>query len=302
MKHILFIFLLINIACFAQEKAHIMAYRLIEEDADGPCSVKDYAEYRHTNSFSNFVTAESNDLKLMKRLLEIQKKAPQWKSRRFYCHGGFNGDRIQNMITVSDGIFKDTIFTDKDFLWIIFPDKDIAYRDEKQLLKKALTGNIKDFFEHDFEKQLRAMFVRDEIDSLPIGALWYKGRSGTVFIHNFQRDPQGYSLVKTDSAYGEITQTYTQGKDSIEFYRNTVTLKIYDPETPWNIGMVKPGDPESKLLKLYPTSTKQPFFYNIRFEDIKRIYYYPVILKGQKGSISYCIKNKVIEEIDVYFY
>lgn len=305
MKQLFFI-ILFSFTCLGQEATQITAYRLINEDNDGPCSVASYVKNNTAlkqKYFNSYVLAEDNNPALAKKLLEINKTAKSWsKHKSFYCYESFSSYSIHNMITVKISTITDTVYTDQDFLWIIFPDKEIAYRDEAQVLKKSLTGIIKEFFEHDFWKQLRARFVENERDSITTGALLYKGRSGMAFINNFEKDFQGYRLVMTDTSYTDVRKTYIQENDSIKFYGDTPHLIISDSNTPWDIDGIKPGDPESKLFEKYPASTQTQLFYHIRFEDIKRMYYYPVTLKGGAGSISYCIKDNIVTTIEVYFH
>ena len=297
MKHIILL-LFFCMACLGQRKSHLTAYRLIDEVVDGPCSIKGYVKY--LPNFKSYVTAESDDQELINTLLDIKKKARRGKSREFYCEERtLGGETIHQMFVIS-GSVTDTLYIDKDNKWIIFPDQRKAYLDKDQKFKKAFTGIMKEFIEYDFQAAIRAEYYVDERDSIPIGALSYKGLSAVSFLNNFKANAENYLLVKTDSAYGDIKEIFVRGTDSITFYKNQVEITLSDPNTGWLIDMIKPGDSESKLVEKFPASTRVKMIYRMRFEDIKRMYYYIVTLKNNKGSIAYFIKDNKIDRIKVY--
>jgi hypothetical protein len=53
------------------------------------------------------------------------------------------------------------------------------------------------------------------------------------------------------------------------------------------------------LIAKYPASTKIQKYYNIRYEDIKRQYFYWVELSGDAGNITYLIKDHLIDTIKI---
>ena len=289
-------------ACLGQEKAHLTAYRLVGEVTDGPCSVKEYVKYNAVEKYvwrDTFVTAESDDQQLIHNLLDIKKKAPRGKSRDFYCkERSMGGESIHNMFVFS-GSVTDTIFTDSSNKWIIFPDRQKAYLDKDLKFTKALTGIIKEFMEYDFKTPILAHFHTEGRDSIPTGSVLHRGRSGVAFLNNIVKNAEGYSLFKTDTIYSRIKKIYVQGNDSIEFYEDKITVDISDTNTGWDIDGIKPGEPESKLFEKYPASTQLKMIYLMRFEDIKRKYFYTVLLSNGKGYISYFIKDKKIECITI---
>ncbi|MES2485579.1 MAG: hypothetical protein V4581_06470 [Bacteroidota bacterium] len=284
--------------CFGQEKMHLTAYRLIDEVVDGPCSIKGYVKY--LPNFGSYVTAESDDQELINTLLDIKNKAKRGKSREFYCEERtLAGETIHQMFVISGGV-TDTLYIDKGNKWIIFPDQRKAYLDKDKKVKKAFIGIMKEFIEYDFQAAIRAEYYVDERDSISTGALSYKGRSAISFLNNFKANAENYLLVRTDSAYGDIKEIFVRGTDSITFCKRKIEITLSDPDTGWLIDIIKPGDSENKLVEKFPASTRVKMIYLMRFEDIKRMYYYKVTLKNNKGSIAYFIKDNKIDRIKVY--
>jgi hypothetical protein len=298
MKYVI-IALMFYYSCFAQDKMHLTAYRMIDENNDGPCSVKSYVKYHGSEFAHAYVTAESDDPLLIKNLLSIKKHAKQWEGKDFFCpERSVGGEPIPQMIVIS-GIKNDTIFIDDTNQWIIFPDKNKAYFDKDSMLKNCYTGIIKEFIEYDFRTPIRAQFYINDKDSLSTGAILYRKRSGTAFLNNFTTDPDTYNHIKTDTANGEIKKMYIHGNDSICVYKRQATVIVSDSNTRWDIGDIKPGDTEAKLFKKYPASTKVKLIYLMRFEEIRHMYYYHVLLKDNAGSIAYFIKDKKVEKIRI---
>ena len=148
--------ILLLLCCFsnAQEFKKVTAYRVINAHDDGACSIKTLVETESRASFLTYVTAESHDTELMTNLVELKKKAKRWKKSDCGCNGkpGLQWGSIPNMFVIEEQSGNDTIYTNHDNTQIIFPEKQAGHHDEKGLLQKALTGNIKEFFDLDFEK------------------------------------------------------------------------------------------------------------------------------------------------------
>lgn len=295
MKYLLLLFL--TVTCFAQN-TKITVYRLVNEDNDGPCSISSYVKY-HNDGFLNYVTAESNDSIFAKNLLSLKKISKKWKKRNHFCEPRtIGGNMTHNMFTIEYKGKRDTILTTYNNEMIVFPGTGIAYVDEKQVLKKMFTGNIKEFFDHDFKKQIMALYIREN-DSIPFNKILYKESMRDFSIEDFKNQSGKFKFISSDSLYENIRLKYTDGNDTIQFYKNRIDISITSSNSNWNIDQVKPGDSEELLFQKYPISTKIPKFYLIRYEDIKRKYFYSVELIGNKGNITYLIKDRIIEKIEI---
>ena len=114
----------------------------------------------------------------MTNLIELKKKAKRWKKSDCGCNGkpGLQWGSIPNMFVIEMQTGNDTVYTNHDNTQIIFPEKQAGHHDKKDLLQKALTGNIKEFFDLDFEKQyIRHWFVGVR-DSIPYEKVMFRGR------------------------------------------------------------------------------------------------------------------------------
>lgn len=296
MKHLLLLFF--TVTCFAQN-TKIIAFRLVNEDDDGPCSIISYVKW-HNEGFQNYVTAESSDSTFAENLLSLKKISKKWKKRNHFCESRtIGGDMTHNMFTIEYKGKRDTILTTYNNEMIVFPGTGIAYVDENQVLKKMFTGNIKEFFEHDFNKQIRALFM-PENDSITSDKILYKGEPAINFISkDFKSQLSQFKHISSDSVYNEIKRKYAYTNDTVQFYKNNIDITLTSPDSNWNIDWVKPGDSEELLFQKYPTSTKIPKYNLIKYEDIKRKYFYWVELIGNKGSITYHIKDHIIEKIEI---
>lgn len=296
----LLLFLLLTTFCFAQN-AKVTAYRLVETVDDGPCSIVSYINWAEGGLLS-YATAESYDQELIKNLITIKKQAKKWKKSDCGCNGryGLQWGSIPNMYVIESKNGNDTLFTNRNNTQVIFPKYQAGHEDKEGVLAKALTGNIKEFFEHDFSSQIRSLFFPEENDSITADKVLYEGKPVHNFItKDFENNTGNFRLVSSESFYGSIERKYAFANDTIRFYQKDSNAIISDPDSRWNIDGIKVGDHEELLKQKYPKSTEIQKYYHIRYEDIKRKYFYWVLLTDKKGSITYFIKDHVIDKIEV---
>lgn len=279
------IFLLLTATVYSQQ-AKLTTYRLINPVDDGPCSIKSYVE--HPDVFSgSFVTAESDDPKLIEKLLSIKANCKKWPQKPLYCEKRMvGGDEIPNMLVIT-GKRNDTIFTDKTNRWIIFPEQRKAFSDEKGIFKASLSGSIKDFFDYNFDKQLRVKFLIETVDSVSVNSISYRGQA---LKNNVIEIPETQEKFRLGT--GNSKKIYVTGND-------TITIDINDKAGPFSVDGLRPGDSEQQLKKHYPVSSSIPVFYHTRFEDMQRKYYYLVTIEQGVGYVVFMIADGVIESIQI---
>lgn len=298
MKKILFLLLITSLA-YSQDKAKVTAYRLIEGFDDGPCSIKSYVKY-HNEFSESYVTAESNDSIFIQNLLKLKTTAKKWQKRQHGCARGWDMDMIPNMFVIESGFKKDTVFTYYGNDRIIFPEKNVAYLDKEEVLRKMLPKNIKDFFEHDFLSQLRSKSFLEKNDSVTADKILLNGKRATeIFDVDFDIHPGNFRKIREIPLDNYTEKTYTFNNDTVYQYDKQVKITITNSNSGWDVGGLKVGDSEKKLIALYPLSTSIQKYYHIRYEDNVRNYFYWVLLADKKGSITYFIKDHVIDKIEI---
>jgi len=123
------LFLLLPICCFAQN-TKVTAYRLVNENDDGPCSVKSYIRWSEGGPLS-YVTAESNDVAFARDLLTLKNLSKKWKKEKHFCTPlSLSSDMTHNMFVIEYNGKNDTILADKYNTMIVFPDKAKRYLDK----------------------------------------------------------------------------------------------------------------------------------------------------------------------------
>jgi hypothetical protein len=289
--------LFLTTLCFAQNKPKLTAYRLVNPHDDGPCSIKYYVD--NEEFFLAYVSAESTDKQLIDKLLTIKKQAKKWKKKSHFCSTRMRGgDLTTGMFVIESGAGNDTILTTYDYGALVFPGKEIAYIDKEHVLYKALTGNVKEFFEYDFNNQIRSWFTIKG-DSINHDRVTYKGKSIYGLTEELFKKQYTNKRLEDERSY----HVYLHDANTYLFSDNRLKeVTIETPNSNWVIDGVQTGDNESILLTRYPNSAKAQLFNDVRFEDIKRKYHYSIILKGSKGSIDFYIEDKIIEKIVVSFY
>lgn len=295
MKYLLILLLSVN--CFAQN-AKVTAYRLVNENDDGPCSVKSYIRWSEGGPLS-YVTAESNDEAFARDLLTLKKLSKKWKKEKHFCiPRSLGGDMTHNMFVIEYNGKNDTILADKYNAMIVFSGKAKRYIDKNLVLQSMFPDNIKEFFTHNFDRQIKSIVTRED-DSITSDKIRYQGELATDFFsENFENAPGNFQQIKKDSLYGETERIYAYNNDTIRYYKE-INITVTNRDSGWDIGEFKIGDTENALIAKYPASTKIQKFFNIRYEDIKRNYFYWVALTEDKGNITYIIKDHIIDKIEI---
>ena len=296
-----FLFLLFTTVCFAQNMK-VMAFRLVNENDDGPCSVKTYVD-NPLISYQTYVTAESNDPIFAQNLLKLKKEARKWKKSDYFCFpGAIGGSMIHNMFVVSYNGVNDTILSTLYNDMIIFPGEEKAYSDKKGTLKKILPENLTDFFKHDFKSQIRSLSFPEKNDSITIDKILYNGKPGNDrFNKDFGKNPGNFIKIHELPGDNYNMEIYTFKNDTIQQYGKEINVSLTNTDSGWNIDGIKVGDTEEKFRIKYPTSARIQKYYNIRYEDILHKYCYWVLIRDNKGSITYFIKDGVIEKIEIHY-
>lgn len=302
MKHLLFV--LFTTACFAQ-KAKVTAYRLVNENDDGPCSIMTYVKWPE-KGLMNYVTAESTDASFAQNLLELKKTAKKWNKQHHVCKPGtLGGDMTHNMFVIEYQGKNDTILATYDNSKIVFPGVAKSYIDGKGVLKSMFPENIRAFFDYDFNKQIHSWFT-EKSDSISVDKVYF--RNENVYGLTEQKFKQRYEnrLIVADTSFQTrkdftIRKTYLSETDTLSFDNSgrLDEIIIDNIDSDCTVDGLKVGDNENTLILKYPNSAKAKVFYNIRFEDLLRIYYYSVDLQYNKGRISFYIKDKIIHKIVV---
>jgi|GEM_PF-2987036 len=295
---------------YGQDKPKLTAYRVINPHDDGACSIKTLVAAESRTSFLTYVTAESGDTEMINNLVELKKKAKRWKNSECGCNGkpGLQWGSIPNMFVIEKQSGNDTIYTNHDNTQIIFPEEESGYHDEKGLLQKALTGKIKEFFNLDFDKKyLRHWFVGIR-DSVSYEKVWFRGHQlYGITEEKFKAKFPFAEFISLDtvtyhSDRGYLTSTsYRLGNDTLYFSHERLLKSIIANDHGWTINGITVDDPENKFVTACPSSSQIKIFNAIRFEDIKRKYYYPIYFSDDKGSARFHIKDGVIKRLHIGF-
>lgn len=303
MKHLLL--LLFTTTCFAQN-VKVTAYRLVNEHDDGPCSIKSYID--DSKYFLAYVTAESDDIEFAQNLLKLRKASKKWKKQNHYCRlGSLGGDMTHNMFVIAYNGKNDTILATYDNSKIVFPGKAKCYADEKGILKSIFPENIKLFFSYDFNNQIHSWFT-EKRDSISADKVYFRNENAYELTEQKFKQQYEYELIVADTSFQTreeytIRKTYLSNRDTLSFHNSESLDEIIidDKNSDCTVHGLKVGDNESALISKYPNSVRAKIFYNIRFEDLQRTYYYVVDLKNKKGSISFYVRDKIIHKIIITF-
>ncbi|MFL9837650.1 hypothetical protein ABS768_09095 [Flavobacterium sp. ST-75] len=309
MRHLYLLLLFSYAACFSQ-KAKIIAYRLLVEDDDGPCSVKIYVEeYRKLGfkGFSWYVMAESDDEKLAERLLSLKKEAKEWSGVPHGCGNNYGvigaGGMIHNMIVVEKEEFRDTLFTTADNNRIVFPEMTKAYIDEKGVFKESLTGIIKEFFEFDFTKDIEGMRMIDFPSENPDIVL-FKSKNLKGFTKDkFEKQFGKLTLVDKVNNYGRKEFVYSLNGDIYTFEDDVrlISVEVNNPDSGWGIDGLSIGSKQELFLEKYPESMSFNVISSKKFEDYKKEQLHWLRFNESEGSIGYWIKDGVLNRFVIHY-
>ncbi|KGO83186.1 hypothetical protein Q763_04030 [Flavobacterium beibuense F44-8] len=302
MRHLYFILLFSYAACFSQQ-VKIMAYRLINEDNDGPCSIAAYLKEAGTDYFYSYVTAQSTDTIMANRLLAINREAKKKKGVEFWCEPGtLGGDMIHNMIVIEKDAVRDTIYLTRQNTYIVFPDEDKAYPDNKLVLRKSLTGTIKEFFDFDFQKDLRSMFMSD-VEKIPLNKVFFKGKNIKGFTKNkFEKEFGKLNKLDENKSYDGLVVNYSFEGDIYSFTNDVLdSVEVNNPDSGWEIDGLYIGSKQELFLENYPISMSFNVISSKKFEDYKKKQLHWLRFNESTGSIGYWIKDGVLDRFSVFY-
>jgi hypothetical protein len=252
----------------------------------------------------NYVTAESNDVSFAQNLLNLKKRTKTWKKQNHICESGtLGGDMTHNMFVIGYQGKHDTILATYDNSKIIFPGIAKSYTDEKGVLKSMFPENIKALFDYDFNKQIHSWFT-EKSDSISADKVYFRNETAYGLTEQKFKQRHEHKLIVADTSFQTreeytVRKTYLSGTDTLSFDNSGMLDEIIIDKigSDCNVGGLKVGNNENALILKYPNSAKAKVFYNTRFEDLLRIYYYDVDLQDNKGRISFYIKDHIIEKI-----
>jgi hypothetical protein len=306
MKKILLLLFVTSLS-YSQDNAKVTAYRLVNENDDGPCSVSSYVKWIEPGLI-NYVTAESYDVAFAQNLLKLKKLSKRWQQQNHFCRpGSLGGDMTHNMFVIEYNGRNDTILATYDNSKIIFPGKSKSYTDGKGVLKSMFPENIKKFFNYDFNKQINSWFM-EKRDSIPADRVYFRNENAYGLTEQKFKQQHEYRLIVADTSFQTpeeytIRKTYLSNRDTLTFDNSERLDEIIidDIGSEYTVDSLRVGDNENALILKYPSSVKAKIFYNVRFEDLQRTYYYIIDLKDNKGMISFYIKDKIINKITIRF-
>jgi len=308
------ILLLLCSFCNAQEFKNytkVTAYRLINEDGHGPCSVVDYINREGQVGYYVQAAQSYNDT-LAYNLLQLKKDAREWQTKDYEClTDSVVANPVSNMLIVEVNRFRDTIFITKDNCSLFFPAETAEYIDSHEAIPKAFTNDISTFFERDFEEEINNI----QYDSVPFNSVTIAkkpvyGLTREEFDQNIIR----FQLVRTDSVYSpdgkhsRVLQEYwlNNMKFLVNHRKKIDQIMIYDTDYDFPdeynlfIDGIKLGDSEEVLFERFPNSTAIRNW-GAPLHDLNNYYYYEVDLSEDSGKITFTIKNKAIIRIQIDF-
>ena len=314
MKYLLYLLLFTGI-CNAQgykNYTKVTAYRIVNEDSEGPCNFMYYMKREGRVGYYIQAAQTYND-SIAYNLLALKKIAKGWQKQDYVCNDGEEPRHtIINMFIIDVNNTRDTLFTSCDNRSVYFPKEQKEYLDPSNLIAAAFTKDIRDFYNRDLTSEMAGK-TRDSItsDKITIGKKPIYGVSRKSFEANFTH----FQIASTDSIFNkyatepDIVQEFWLDNMRFKFGQNKKIrqLGIKKPERPFDdtfaldIDGVKVGDGEELLYSKYPNTT---FFRNwgAPLENIKDHYYYDIKLSGGRGNVTFYISNKVIREIEINFW
>ena len=324
-KHFTLLLLIFGVAVFAQhfeDYTKITAYTVYEEFDDGPCSVRGYVE--EGEAFVKKVSIV--DCKeMILQLLDAKRKSGRWKSVDHFCRPGWiGGQLVPNMIVLEYNKFRDTIYMTEGLKCVFNPDKEKAYRDEKEEIRKILSKNrqLKAFVEADFATLYRTVLRNFESakDSVDIAEVFksdnlynYSSEAIQRLVGDFDFKEKTISYKKLDDDSWKSTETMLCDKDYAHFeFENNRLEKVrvdslYANDDRFinpNLSTVcrfKPGDSIKLLTARFPESAKNITIFRDYFPNEDGTYTLEVALKSKKGRVYYILEGDVISRIEVFF-
>lgn len=302
--------------CKAQEFRNytkVIAYRLVNSNESGPCSIEYYAKkLKRTGHYIQAI--ESRNDTLAYSLLKLKADAKSWRASP--CNCGENpapGAKplITNMFIVEVNSFKDTIFTTADNRAVFFPKEQLLYTAPENTILTAFPKEVNDFFSRDFAVEIQAWnmdFIAAK--DITLGKKPFYGLTRK----EFEKNITPFNVVTTDSLYiaGKFLKADKiyrvndmefnfEGHDG-KLSRIHITNSGNNAKNAYTVVLdgVKIGDSEEVLCNKYDNSTLLKHW-DAPLSAISNYYTYEVKLNNNEGKVLYAIRNGYIYEIAIGF-
>lgn len=246
-------------------------------------------------------------MKNLQKLLSLKKKAKEWSEVPHGCGNSYGvigaGDMIHNMIVVEKEEFRDTLFTTADNNRIVFPEIYKAYIDEKGVFKKSLTGIIKEFFEYDFIRDIKGMRMVDFPTQDP-GIVLFKGKNLEGYTkYEFEKQFGKLTFIDKLNKYGREEFVYSFNGDIYTFEDDVrlISVEVNNPVSGWEIDGLSIGSKQELFSEKYPESMSFNAICSERYEDYKKEQLHWLLFNENKGSVSYWIKDGVLDRFTVFY-
>lgn len=318
MKYICCLIVLLCNLCNGQknrsEYTKLIAYRLIEQDADGPCSIVTYMNHAEFTQ-GYVVSAASVNKGVIDSFCEFVRKTKKNKAKDFYCNRGCIGcDVIDYFIVLESTSGNDTIFLSDENQQLLTLKKDKsrgfkAYKYKSDYLYAHLNSYFYGFFTRDFEKEkIRAMScIRD---SVPLSQVLFEEQhlysvSKNIILSTGQfklTDIDTIKVEKNEKIFFDITTRYKNSKDEIKFENDVLKYLTSFEFNIVSIDSITIGSTEDSLKKRFPLSTSCPWYYSIIYEEIMHKHSYTIAIEQGQGTITFYITDGIICRIEVLLY
>lgn len=316
MKHLLLLLLFCGI-CNAQQQykdyTKVTAYRLVNSDDWGPCSIEYYAKtLKRTGHYIQAM--ESYNDTLAYNLLQLKQDAPAWAKDTCSCGEEPIGKAlVRHMFVVEVNSHKDTLFTTTDNKAVFFPKEQMQYKVPENRIASAFTKDVSEFLHRNFASEIEAW----KMDSIPAGAILLSKKPVYGLTRKeFEKNIAYFSTATTDSVFASNGKLYNtvkshyigdakfsfnneQGKVSEIVITNPAGAEPSARNTIFLDG-VKVGDSEDVLCSKYDNSTLLKNW-DAPLSAINNYYTYELYLDNDKGKVMYVVRNKVIQTIHVQF-
>jgi len=320
MKHLLLSLLLFCGWCNAQQQfknsTKVTAYRLVNSDENGPCSIEYYAKkLKRTGHYIQAI--ESYNDTLAYSLLQLKADAPTWTKEA--CNCGEEPDTlgkplVTNMFIIEVNSHRDTVFTTTGNRAVFFPKEQLHYIAPENRIAAIFPNELNEFFKRDFATEI----YKWQIDSISPKSITIRQKPFYGLTRKeFEKDVYYFDVARTDSVYLPKKQPYKVLKsyyindikfsfDGIDDQISEVALEYTSLSrnqpgmTTISVDGVKIGDSEDVLCNKYDNSTLLKNW-DAPLAALNNYYTYEVALDNLEGLVRYTIRNKVIQSIHISF-
>ena len=316
MKYLLLLILFCSASSAQQQYKNytkVTSYRLVNSDDWGPCSVEHYAKtLKRTGHYIQAM--ESFNDTLAYNLLLLKEEAQTWPKDTCRCSDEPTGNPlVPHMFIVEINSHKDTLYTTIGNKAVFFPKEQQQYLAPENRIISAFTKDISDFIQRDFASEIDAW----KMDVIPATAIIFKKKPLYGLTRpRFEKELGNFPLVRTDSLslpngmLYSIVKTYVIDDTSFSFdaaegeLSRVVINKPLSGDSSLNtvifLDGVKVGDSEDVLCNKYDNSTTLKNW-DSPLSAINNYYTYEVELEGEKGTVLYVVRNKIIQTIIIDF-